>query len=157
MIAEMTPLGVELTVGFLVGFFGGLLADFLDDFLDDFLVCSLLDLGLVGDLVKIFVDFPVCRRCFWLFIRIRVWFCFSMSSLSCRAGRRKGLAPFDTGGVVTVLVTFCNLTVLTLFLLCVKAWGKMQSSMIVSPVVWNKLEPEINVWTTPLKEQLGHH
>ena len=46
MIVEMVPIGVGLNVGFL---------DFVDDFVDDlpdsFLVRSLLDLGLVGDLV----------------------------------------------------------------------------------------------------------
>jgi len=112
MIVEMVPIGVGLD-------------DFLDDFVDDLpdglLVRSLLDLGLVGDLVKIFVDFPLFR----LFIGSSLWVCPSMSSLSCCAGRLKGLALYDTGGVATVLVAFCNLTVLILFSLFVKAWGEI--------------------------------
>ena len=119
MIAEMAPLVVGLTVGFLDGFFDGFLDD-LDDFLGcllgDFLdLVSLSDLDSVRDSVKIFVDFP-CKWLFWLFVGRSAWFCSSMSSLS-------GLAPFDTGGVATVLVSFCNLMVLTLFLLFAKAWG----------------------------------
>ena len=126
MIVEMVPIGVGLNIGFL---------DFVDDFVDDLpdglLVRSLLDLGLVGDLAKIFVDFPLFR----LFIGSSLWVCPSMSSLSCCAGRLKGLALYDTGGVATVLVSFCNLTVLILFSLFVKAWGEITVSMIVSSVV----------------------
>lgn len=56
-----------------------------------------------------------------------------------------------------MLVSFCNLTVLILFSLFVKAWGKITVNMIV------KLEPEINLLTTyfnaldPPKEQLENH
>ena len=121
MIAEMVSRGVGLKVGFLDDF----LDDFVDGFLDGFLVRSLVDLGLVGDLVKIFVDFPSCRLLFWLIFGSSLWVCPSKSSLSCCAGRRKGLAPFNAGGVATVLVLLCNLTVLISCLLFVKAWGKI--------------------------------
>ena len=127
MIVEMVPIGVRLKIGFLDDF----LDDFVDDLPDGLLVRSLLDLGLVGDLAKIFVDFPLFR----LFIGSSLWVCPSMSSLSCCAGRLKGLALYDTVGVATVLVSFCNLTVLILFSLFVKAWGEITVSMIVSPVV----------------------
>ena len=47
MIVEMVPVGVGLNIGFLDDF----VDDFVDDLPDGFLVRSLLDLGLVGDLV----------------------------------------------------------------------------------------------------------
>ena len=131
MIVEMVTIGVGLKIGFL----DDLLDDFVDDLPDGLLVRSLLDLFFLGDLVKIFVDFPSCRWLFRFFIRSSRWVCPSMSSLICCAGRLKGLALYDTVGVATVLVSFCNLTVLILFSLFVKAWGEITVSMIVSPVV----------------------
>ena len=125
MIVEMVPIGVGLRVGFMYDFLDDFLDDFVDElldgFLDGFLVCSFSDLGLVGDLVKIFVDLPLFR----LFIGSSLWVCPSMSSLSCCAGRLKGLALFDTRGLTTALVSFCNRMDLILFSLFAKAWGEI--------------------------------